>query len=402
MRYGDTAGFEQDPYLLIAWRYRDYVIKSFNEDKPYDRFAKEQIAGDELYPADPEARQGPASIASAPTATCSSRWRTSTWSKSSPTWSTPPAPYSSGLTVGCARCHDHKFDPIPQRDYYRMQAIFPPAVNDRVFLEYNPARFYDIPANTRAFRLRQMGGEAAQINAKYSGDLKAKEDGRAARRHSRRFQNRRKTSARWNKRDSFSITWRRRTCRSAKSATCCRRPTTSARCHREAPAPDVHRLRAAAHGSGHHRRRPRRPEDLRRHSRQSGGPGEEVQPGFLTCWAAEMFPKPRCTRRPLRRKALAEWMASPDNPLFARVMVNRIWQFHFGSGLVKTPSDFGSRAGKPSHPEVARLAGHGIRGKGWSIKAMHKLIMMSDAYKRESNANAARSRKTRPTSCCRI
>ena len=86
-----------------------------------------------------------------------------------------------GLTVGCARCHDHKFDPIPQKDYYRMQAIFQPAVNDRVFLDYNPARNYDISENSRSFRLYQMGGEAAQINAKYSGDLKAKENGRAAR-----------------------------------------------------------------------------------------------------------------------------------------------------------------------------------------------------------------------------
>src|SRR5206468_5997497 len=94
-----------------------------------------------------------------------------------------------------------------------------------------------------------------------------------------------------------------------------------------------------------------------------------------------------------RRKALALWMASPDNPLFARVMANRIWQFHFGSGLLGTPSDFGTRAGKPSHPELLDWLATEFAERKWSIKSMHKLIMMSDAYRRGSNASPAAQSK---------
>src|SRR5205814_7020127 len=117
-------------------------------------------------------------------------------------------------------------------------------------------------------------------------------------------------------------------------------------------------------------------------------PGDETPPGFLSCLGGGEPPEP-----PLhaitthRRKALAEWIASPDNPLFARVMANRIWQFHFGAGLVRTPSDFGVRAGKPSNPELLEwLAGEFVARK-WSLKAMHRLIMTSATYRQSSNAS---------------
>ena len=109
--------------------------------------------------------------------------------------------------------------------------------------------------------------------------------------------------------------------------------------------------------------------------------GEEVQPGFLTALGGGDVPEPPLhAQTTYRRKALAEWIASPDNPLFARVMVNRIWQFHFGSGLVKTSSDFGTRAGLPSNPELLDWLATEFVAKGWSMKAMHKLIMTSAAY----------------------
>ena len=137
VRYGDTAGFEQDPYTLEAWRYRDYVIKSFNDDKPFDRFAKEQIAADELWPDNPDARTGTGYYRVGTNRDMLFKVEDQNQVEKLTDYVDTTASVFLGLTVGCARCHDHKFDPIPQRDFYRMQAIFAPAVNDRVFLEYN-------------------------------------------------------------------------------------------------------------------------------------------------------------------------------------------------------------------------------------------------------------------------
>ncbi|MBI1792213.1 MAG: DUF1553 domain-containing protein, partial [Acidobacteria bacterium] len=125
-----------------------------------------------------------------------------------------------------------------------------------------------------------------------------------------------------------------------------------------------------------------------------GSPGEEVRPGFPTALGGGDIPDPPLHATTTgRRKALAEWLTGRENPLFARVMVNRIWQYHFGVGLLKTPSDFGTRAGRPSHPELLDWLAAEFPARQWSIKAMHKLIMMSAAYRRGSNASpAARER----------
>ena len=131
VRYGDTSGFEQDPYLLYAWRYRDYVIDSFNQDKPYDRFVKEQIAGDELYPDDPVAQTGTGYYTVGPNRDMLYKVEDVNRLETLTDYVDTTGSVFLGLTVGCARCHDHKFDPIPQRDYYRMQAIFVPAEKTR-------------------------------------------------------------------------------------------------------------------------------------------------------------------------------------------------------------------------------------------------------------------------------
>jgi len=389
-RYGDTAGFEQDPYLLIAWRYRDYVIKSFNDDKPYDRFTKEQIAGDELYPSDPESRQGTGFYRVGTNRDMLFKVEDINLVEKRMDMVDTTGSVFLGLTVGCARCHDHKFDPIPQKDYYRMQAIFQPAVNDRVFLDYNPARSYDISENSRSFRLYQMGEQAAQINAKYSDVLKAKkmaalapdvaaafntaEDKRTLEQARIVLDNVAKTrvspqeiSEVMSKEDKDTLDSISR--RLLQMFTGYGPPPMSpgiVDIGRDAPKTFI-----AIRGN---------PDNL----------GDEVQPGFLTALGGGEVPEPPLhAPTTFRRKALAEWIASSDNPLFARVMVNRIWQFHFGSGLVKTPSDFGSRAGQPTNPELLDWLATEFAAKGWSLKAMHRLIMTSDAYKRDSNANAA-------------
>ena len=386
-RYGDTAGFEQDPYLLIAWRYRDYVIKSFNDDKPYDRFAKEQIAGDELYPTDAEARSGTGFYRVGPNRDMLFKVEDVNLVEKRTDMVDTTASVFLGLTVGCARCHDHKFDPIPQKDYYRLQAIFQPAVADRVFHEYNKGRQYDLAETSRSFRLYQMGEQAALINAKYADPLKAKklaalpadvvtalataEDKRTLHQARLALDNTPKIKVSQEEIDALMSEEDKATIASISK-----------------------RLLKIFTGYGPP---PMSPAimDIGRDAPKTflairGNPeahGEEVQPGFLTALGGGDVPEPPLhAATTYRRKALAESIASEGNPLFARVMVNRIWQFHFGSGLMRTPSDFGTRGGLPTHPELLDWLAAEFAAKKWSVKAMHKLIMMSAAYGRSANA----------------
>ncbi len=387
VRYGDTSGFEQDPYILEAWRYRDYVIQSFNSDKPYDRFAKEQIAGDELWPDDPQAKTGTGFFRVGTNRDMLFKVEDLNRVEKLTDYVDTTSSVFLGLTVGCARCHDHKFDPIPQRDYYRMQAIFAPAVNDRVFLEYNDARFYDLAANTREFRLRQIGREIGRIEKPYRERLQEEKAAHlpAAVQAARRT----KAAARTPEQQAIAA-------ESDKQI----KPSDEEVLAALSPA-DAERIQAiekrllnmfAGYGPPPMspgiidvgREAPRTYIALRGNP---DAPGDEVGPGFLSCLGGGDVPDPPLHARTTgRRKALAEWIASADNPLFARVMVNRIWQGHFGYGLLRTPSDFGTRAGQPSHPELLDWLATEFAARHWSIKAMHRMMMLSAAYRRSANA----------------
>ena len=154
-RYGDTAGFEQDPYLLYAWRYRDYVIDSFNNDKPYDRFVKEQIGGDELYPDDPASMTGTGFYTVGPNRDMLYKVEDINRVETLVDWVDTTGSVFLGLSVGCARCHDHKFDPIPQRDYYALQAIFQPASGRAPFRPFTRGA-HEVTGNS----LRHAAGSA--------------------------------------------------------------------------------------------------------------------------------------------------------------------------------------------------------------------------------------------------
>ncbi len=394
VRYGDTSGFEQDPFTLEAWRYRDYVIKSFNDDKPYDRFTKEQIAGDEIYPEDGPAKVGTGYFRVGTNRDMAFKVEDVNHIEKMTDYVDTTSQVFLGLTVGCARCHDHKFDPIPQRDFYRMQAIFAPAINDRVFVEYNDSRFYDLTTNRREFKLRQLGAQIAQIEKTYSKKLREDKIARLPPdtqavlklKPEDRTKDQQITADAAEKRLKVGIDQ----VRAALSQ------------------PDAERLheiekKLVAMFDGYSAP-PMSPgiidmgrEAPRTYIALRGNPearGEEVKAGFLSVLGGGDIPEPPVEANSTgRRKALAQWMASPDNPLFARVMVNRIWQFHFGSGLLATPSDFGTRAGRPSHPELLDWLATEFVARQWSIKSMNKLIMMSDAYRRASNGSEAARQK---------
>ena len=390
VRYGDTSGFEQDPYSLGSWRYRDWVIRSLNADKPYDRFVKEQIAGDELWPEDADARSGTGYFRVGPNRDMLFKVDDINRIEKLTDYVDTTSGVFLGLTVGCARCHDHKFDPIPQRDYYRMQAIFAPLVYDQVPLDYNPSRAEALAENTRTFKLWQISDTIERLYAPYRERIRATrlaplsaeirealavpEDKRTGRQQALFFQY-----------DAI-VKPGEAEIRGAMS------PADSERLH------EVEKKLVTMYvGFGPTTTAPG-VVDIGREAPRTfiaprgnwQNPGEEVQPGLLSVLGgSDIAEPPPHAATTYRRKALAEWIASADNPLFGRVMVNRLWQFHFGQGLLRTPSDFGTRAGEASHPELLDWLAQEFGDRKWSLKAMHRLIMTSETYRRSSNASKA-------------
>ncbi|MBS1825037.1 MAG: PSD1 domain-containing protein [Acidobacteria bacterium] len=343
VRYADTSGFETDHFFTTAWRYRDYVIRSFNNDKPYHTFVQEQIAADELWPQNIDL-EGTSKFPKEKEENQLRRIGTSLF-----TIGSFPIEYTYygdqfraewqadaidtigaaflGLTVSCARCHDHKFDPITQRDYYRMTALFAGSVEREIPL----GSLFDIQTSTRGFPL------LAQAEAWK----------RMVRSRSRNAT----PEARAELLQKLGEAYLRAPDRM---------PTANVLAHAET-VPDTHVL-------------------LRGDFKSKG---EKVDPGF----PAALPPGPPIDE-PQRRKALAQWLTSPDHPLLARVMVNRIWQGHFGEGIVRTPNDFGRQGEAPTHPELLDWLTSEFIARGFSIKAMHRLIMLSNTYLMDSVTNA--------------
>jgi hypothetical protein len=327
VRYAETAGYERDAVKPSVWRYRDYVIKSFNDDKPYNRFLLEQLAGDELPDANADTliafgfnRLGP--------------------------WDDEPADPKEdrfdqlddlvnatslvfmGTTLACARCHDHKFEALTVHDYYRMVAIFNPLVRPQ-----NGRTELDLPAGSRAEIERQKERDR-QIAALMKDVPKGK------------------------------------------------------------PAPaEVDELRKSfpdlPRGYFLHEPTPRAPDTHILLRGKAARPGPKVAPGMPAVLVAKQpaFPPPSESTS-LRRLTLAKWLASPDHPLTARVMVNRIWHYHFGEGIVRTPNDFGVMGQAPTHPELLDWLAATFVEEGWSIKKLHQLILTSNTYRMSKRWNA--------------
>jgi len=283
VRYGETNGYERDSAKPFAWRYRDYVIAALNRDKPFDRFVREQLAGDEIDPtaADPSIATG--------------YYRLGIWDDEPA--DRPLAHYDGldgiisttgqvilGMSINCARCHDHKVDPIKQRDYYRLLA------------------FFGDVTDSDGKNLRKLtAGPGARIDV-----MSVAERGRA----------------------------------------------------------DTHVL-------------------LR------GNPnlkGDKVEPGV-----PEVLDEgaPTFVSGPGKRRALADWLTDRRNPRTARVMANRLWQYHFGRGIVPTPNDFGGLGEPPTHPDLLDWLAAELMDGDWHLKRMHRLILLSNAYRMSSRGAAA-------------
>jgi hypothetical protein len=390
-RYADSEGFKADETRPNVWRYRDYVIRAFNEDKPYDRFVKEQIAGDELYPGDPDALIATGFNRNFPDESNAANLMLRRQELLNDV--TDVVGYTfMGMTVACARCHDHKFDPILHKDYYRLQAFFANTrIDDEASLSSNrqktayeekyarwdsetreireqmqailkPARdaFYEErmsrfpeeiqavirmdPAKRNPYQW-QMALKAApqvtftdeQIEAKLKGEAKAKY--RVLEKQLAKFDGIKPTEL----------------------------PIAQAMTDHGTDSPKTFVLSGGAYDS----------------------PQQEVQPGFLT-----ILDKSDAKITPMagssgRRAALANWLSSPQNPLTARVMVNRIWHYHFGKGIVGSPSDFGVMGERPANRELLDYLAATFIQDGWSIKKLHRRIVLSATYRESSGFHEA-------------
>ena len=434
-RYADSKGYEQDFDNPNAWRYRDYIIQAFNEDKPYNRFVLEQLAGDELDNMTFDSvtalgfhRVGP---------------RVAFREKDNPAYrytylddmiGTTSRAFM-GLTVNCARCHDHKFDPILQTDYYGMQAVFFPYVDyefplappdevarhearvaemdDKIKPLLERVAEIEKPYREQAFeeRLKKFP-EDIQI-AVHTPEEERTEGQKLLAAQVRSIGAGRGFRSLMPKEDQTEVENLRTEIRKLEK-------------QKPAPLPLASGIRDGDYrftpdGPGDNdapgKGRPKEVDFEGSYIPEVGKPyvppkayflptgdyltkGPEVFPGYpqvlLTGYPRTELPPDNGRLTTGRRRAFAEWLVSPEHPLTARVMVNRMWQHHFGEGIVSTPSNFGRMGHKPSHPELLDWLATEFVRNGWSMKSMHRLIMNSESYRMASSFSSKENAKVDP------
>ncbi len=391
VRYADTNGFESDAERPHAWRFRDYVVRSFHLGKPYDRFLQEQIAGDEMFPGDPDAliatglhRAGPIHVVGGMQDEEMNRQEVLTEITGS------IGSVFLGLTIGCARCHNHKFDPILQSDYYRLQAVFAATAlkdvplggeeekgaHERGRKEFDarlaPVR-KELEAIERPYRERLRAERKAKLEPRYAQALEIPAERRTPEQ---------KLLAK-EAEDQVKIYWdelvallaapereRRAALRRSLHQIELERPDPLRSAFAVANmenAPTTHILKVGDH----------------RHKQ------EAVEPGFPRVLLPEA---PVARAAAGRRTALARWLVSPEHPLTARVMVNRIWQLRMGSGFVATANDFGALGARPTNQKLLDWLAAELVAGGWNVKAIDRMIVLSSVYRQSAAADAARSR----------
>ncbi len=389
-RYADSGGFEFDVDRPHAWRYRDYVIRSFNEDRPYDRFVQEQLAGDELQPGNPEALVATGFCRNGPTVDNANNEQTRV-DELDDIVSTTSSVFM-GLTVGCGRCHDHKYDAIPQRDYYRLQAIF--------LSSQKTERLIGTDHEQAAVKLRNQEidkqitpfkEKIAEIEGPVRKRLLAEKVERFTRLSEQAGALASKDTSEYQKELATQF---ERDVKLQPEEIEAGLPSAD-RQARQALMKEVEKL---------NRTRPKPPAAVMAITNMEGKSpqgfllkrgdyrqkGEEVSPGFLSV----LSPTDPALTMPVsdasagRRLRLAQWLTHPDHPVTARVAANRIWQYHFGRGLVGTASDFGVNGERPSHPELLDWLATELMARRWSLKSMHRLIMTSSAYRQSSRWDA--------------
>ena len=393
VRYAETDGFKADEFRPAAHKYRDYVIRAFNADLPYDRFICQQLAGDELEPDNPEAIIATGLNRLYPDESNAADLRQRRQEIHDNLTDTTALAFL-GLTVGCAQCHDHKFDPITQVDYFRLQAFFatllprddlPAATREQIrehaqrraqwadatesirteldallepkrvaafrnaLVKYDPEirEAVETPADERSCMQQQIAYQAMRY---VSPKMKAVSGGSLKGDDKQRYEELKKQLTEFDHLKPAEL------------------PVAMAVSDATAHAPPTYRLTLG----DYHK------------------PQEQVQPGFpafLGTAEPRIVTPPSGPESSGRRTALARWLCRPEHPLTARVMVNRLWQHHFGQGIVATPNDFGAMGDPPTHPDLLDWLAVEFVERGWSMKAMHRLMVTSAAYRQSSRVD---------------
>ena len=397
-RFAESNGYEHDLDRTQAWRYRDWVVNALNADLPYDRFLQMQIAGDLIQPDSFDARVATGFLRCGPFHITGGNLDPAEMRQE---WLTEAVAGIGngvlGLTVGCARCHDHKYDPITQKEYYGLQAFFAAAANDDHSIASDERKKqYDDAVKAIKERMKPIEAQVAAIEKPYRETIRARKmemlspEYRAALavEASKRTPAQKKVAGEastllnisWDEVvDALSPRDRSRRAALRQQLFAVERETPDPLPESEGvgdvvkPAPAMHVL---IRGDVHN-------------------PGAEVQPGFPSCLGAEPAAPDSSVNPRLR---LAKWISSPENALTARVFVNRVWHYLFGRGLVATPNDFGRNGRPPTHPELLDWLAAGFAGKDggssgrwvagslggetrpWSIKSLIRLLVTSDTY----------------------
>jgi hypothetical protein len=397
--YADSNGFELDAERPDAWRYRDWVVRSLNADIPYDRFLSLQLAGDELHPGDREAliatgfcRCGPREVVGGnviPEVKRQSELTEITGTVGS---------VFLGLTIGCARCHDHKFDAIPTTDYYRLQAFFAASqLEDILIAPASERDAFDAAEKSVHAKVAPLRKELAQLEAPYRDAIKARKHGMLSAQEravlsipaAKRTAMQKKLAQ--GLESSLRVTWEDVAAAVVADPDVHRRREELKRAidaiERTLPRPPAHAMALIDHKS-----REAETFVLRRGDYQNRGPRVAPRPPgvILASHGNGLFSDSLIVpagEKTGRRGALGRWLSSPSNPLATRVIVNRLWQHHFGRGIVATPSDFGVRGEPPSHPELLDWLASELVANGWRLKPIHRLMVTSSTYRQSSRSN---------------
>ena len=329
VRFSESEGFEYDRHLPDAWRFRDYVIDSFNSDKPFDQFLTEQLAGDEIEPDNRECQTaavfhrlgavrrnaGNPDIALSRNEVLTERTNI-------------VGEVFLGLTIGCARCHDHKLEPITQKDYYRLQAYFAATrEHDIRLVSEGVAHAWEQKTESINDEIKQLKDQLKQVEGKQQETLNDQ--------------------------------------------------ITRLQAQLPAPPPSIPTIRNDFENQTEM-------HVLRRGVWEQKG--VRVGPRPLSVLVSASAPELSSdAKQP--RTALAEWIVHDQHALTTRVIVNRIWQYLFGAGLVATPNDFGTQGAPPSHPELLDWLAQRLIDHQWRLKPIHRLIVLSNTYRQSSSVS---------------
>ncbi|QDT66311.1 DUF1549 domain-containing protein [Calycomorphotria hydatis] len=382
VRYADSDGYRADGYRPNAWRYRDYVIRSLNEDKPYDQFVKEQLAGDELYPHDPEAL-----IATGFLTHGIYEWNqrdvVGQWDIMLNELTDTVGDVFMGVGMQCARCHDHKFDPVLQKDYFQLRAFFEPIMfpTDEVAATPEQLEKYNQELAAWEKATEDLRKQIAELEAPvrksardsqvkmFPADIQVMINKPAEERTPREHQ-------------LAELAWRQveyrydRIDKQLKGETkekviALRKKLAEYNKLKPSSLPTVQLVTDVGTTA---------PETVIPKKRT------KCDPGFLALMEQPIdeYMTSEYKETTGRRTALAEWLTEESNPLSTRVIVNRVWQYHFGQGLAPHSSDFGRLGGPPSHPELLDWLTRQFLDGGWRFKSLHRLIVTSATYRQST------------------